>query len=95
MKTRLHHKITMPWLAAALGLCLVIASAALAQQEKWDELSLQTMKLRHEGKYAEASRIAEQALNVVERTFGPDSDYVARSLNTLAFPYKMRGQVYS
>jgi tetratricopeptide (TPR) repeat protein len=87
MKTSRIQKITMPWLAVALGLCLFVASAALAQQEKLDELNLQTMKLRHEGKYAEATSIAEQALNVAERTFGPDSAYVARSLNSLAHLY--------
>jgi tetratricopeptide (TPR) repeat protein len=84
MKTRLRHKITMPRVAVVLGLCLVVASAVLAQQEKWDELNLQSTKLRQEGKYAEAARIAEHALDVAEKTFGPDNWHVAFSLTDLA-----------
>jgi tetratricopeptide (TPR) repeat protein len=87
MKTRRIRKITMPWLAAALGLCLVVASAVLAQQEEWNELNQQAEKLRQDEKYAEAIPIGQRALELAEKTFGPNHANVAESLDNLARLY--------
>ena len=88
MKTRRIHKITMPWLAVALGLCLVVASAVLAQQEEWNELNQQAVKLYRQGKSAEAIPIGQRALELAEKTFGPNHPNVAKSLDTLAWVYE-------
>ena len=87
MKTPRIHKITMPWLAAALALCLVLASAALAQQEEWKELNQQASELSRQGKSAEAIPIGKRALELAEKTFGPNHTNVAKSLDTLALLY--------
>jgi tetratricopeptide (TPR) repeat protein len=71
-------------LIIALALCLVVGSAVLAQEEKWKELNQQARKLFQEGKYIEGIKIAENALNLAEKTFGPEDLNVAQSLNTLA-----------
>ena len=77
-------------LIIALVLSLFVASAVLAQQEKWNELNQKMHKLYQEGKYAEATKIAEQALEVAEKTFGPEHPYVATSLAFLAILYKQQ-----
>jgi tetratricopeptide (TPR) repeat protein len=61
-----------------------VASGVLAQEEKWKELNQQAIKLYQEGKYAEATEIAQKAINVAEKTFGPNHANVATSLNNLA-----------
>ena len=59
----------------ALALCLVVSSV-LAQEEKWDELSKQVVKLYQQGKYAEATKAAQKALEMAEEAFGPTSTTV-------------------
>src|SRR5512139_3077500 len=76
----------------ALALCLVVASAVLAQQEKWNELNRQLVKLHQEGKYTEATVIAEKSLEVAEKTFGSDNANVATALNNLAELYRWQGK---
>ena len=76
----------------ALALCLVGASAVLAQQEKWNELNQEVVKLNQEGKYAEAIKVAEKRLEMAERTFGPDHPNVATSLSNLAELYDSQGK---
>lgn len=78
-------------LIMALALCLVGACAVLAQQEKWNELNQQVLKLSHEGKYAEAIEVAESRLVIAERTFGPDHLNIATSLSNLAELYDSQG----
>jgi tetratricopeptide (TPR) repeat protein len=75
-------------LIIASALCLVIASAVSAQQDRWNELNQKLVKLNREGKYAEATKIAEKALEVAENTFGPDHTNTAASLNNLAEAYR-------
>jgi tetratricopeptide (TPR) repeat protein len=75
----------------ALALCLVGASTVLAQQEKWNELNQEMIKLNQQGKYAEAIKVAEKRLEIAERTFGPDHPNVATSLSNLAELYDSQG----
>jgi len=70
-----------------LGLCLVVASAVLAQQEDWNELNQQALKLYLQGKYAEAIPIGQRSLELAEKTFGPNHANVAQALHTLARLY--------
>ncbi len=76
----------------ALALCLVVASAVSAQEEKWDELNQQVVKLYQDGKYTEATIIAEKSLELAEKTFGPDNANVATSLSNLADLYRWQGK---
>ncbi len=71
-------------LIIALALCVIAASVVSAQEAQWKDLSQQVVKLYLEGKYAEATKIAEKSLEVAERTFGPDHTAVATSLSNLA-----------
>lgn len=87
MKTRRLHRITAAWLAVGLALCLVVASAVLAQKEKWNELNWQAVKLRQQGKSAEAIPIGQRALELTEKTFGPNHANVRKSLDILARLY--------
>ncbi len=76
----------------ALALCVVIASAASAQQDRWTELNQQAVKLCREGKSAEAINIVEKSVETAENTFGPDHPNVAVSLNFLAELYRSDGK---
>jgi tetratricopeptide (TPR) repeat protein len=87
MKTRRILKITKLRLAVALGLCLVLTSAVLAQQEGWNELNQQAMKLHRQGKTAEAIPVGQRGLELAEKTFGPNHANVAKSLDNLARLY--------
>jgi tetratricopeptide (TPR) repeat protein len=73
-----HRKLIM-----ALGLCLVVASAVLAQQEEWNELNQLAVKLYRQGKSSEAIPIGQRALELAEKIFGPNHANLANSLDTL------------
>jgi tetratricopeptide (TPR) repeat protein len=79
-------------LIIALALSLVVASAVLAQQERWNELNQEAWKLYQEGNYTVATKIAEKSLEVAEKTFGPDHPNVATSLTNLAVLYDSQGK---
>ncbi|MBC7933194.1 MAG: CHAT domain-containing protein [Rubrivivax sp.] len=53
-----------------------------------DELNRQVMKLYGEGRYAEAIPLAERALALKEKAFGPDHLSVAHALSNLATLYE-------
>ncbi len=82
---------------STLGLVVFLWAALAAfplpaQQERWEELSKEAVSLYHQGKYAEAQAVAEEALRVAEATFGPEDPNVATSLNNLAFLYQGQGK---
>jgi hypothetical protein len=63
----------MKTLSKALLIVLLItpfSMAANAQQELWEQLSSKVVKLYQQGRYAEAAKVAEEALTVAEKTFG-------------------------
>lgn len=78
-------------LIVVLALCFGVAAQVLAQETPWRALNQEAMKLYREGKYAEASTIAERALDVAEKTFRPDHPSVATALNNLALLYRHKG----
>src|SRR3989338_4939373 len=77
-------------LMAALGVSFV--APTYAQESLWNELNAKAFTLYQQGQYSEAATVAEEALKVAERTFGPDHPHVAASLNNLAELYKAQGK---
>ncbi len=75
-----------------VGLCVVVATVASAQQDAWNQLHQEAVKLCREGKYAEAIKIVEKSLEMAENTFGPDHSNLATSLNYLAELYRWQGR---
>jgi CHAT domain-containing protein/tetratricopeptide (TPR) repeat protein len=73
-----------------------IALAAMAAHAQGsgdvDFLSKQVGQLAGAGKYAEAAAIANRALDLAERQFGPDHPTVSIALNNLAFVYSAQGR---
>lgn len=63
-----------------------------AQKEQWEELNTRVLALLRQGKYAEGTRVAQEALRLAETTFGPQHPAVATSQNNLAEFYVAQGQ---
>ena len=80
-------------LAVAL-LCFVLqlTSPAHAQEAQWIRLTQEAAELNRKALYRQAQVVALQAVEVAERTFGPDHPKVAASLNNLAELYRKQGQ---
>jgi tetratricopeptide (TPR) repeat protein len=76
----------------ALASGIVVASVAWAQQDAWNQLNQEAVRLCREGKYAEAIKIVEKSLEMAENTFGPDHSNVTVSLNYLAELYRWQGR---
>jgi len=72
----------------------VLFSVPMAHSEEggWETLTVEARKLTREGHYGRAEIIARKAIEVAEKTMGPDHPDVARSLNNLAFLYRVQGK---
>jgi len=66
--------------------------AAQTQEKLWNELNSKCAMLYRQGRYPEATKVAEEALTIAEKTFGPDHPAVATSLNNLAALYTAQGK---
>ncbi|MFX0197021.1 MAG: tetratricopeptide repeat protein [Candidatus Hodarchaeota archaeon] len=73
-------------------LILSCTVSTFAQEPLWKELTTKVRMLRQQGRYSEAAKVAEEALSVAEKTFGPDHPAVAVSLNNLALVYQTQGR---
>jgi len=78
--------------AGLLALSALPAVLPAAQQARWEELNARVMDLYGQGKYAEATSVAQEALRVAEATFGPEHPDVAVSLNNVALLYHTQGR---
>ena len=65
---------------------------AYAQGDAWKTLNDEVESLYRQGQYDRAIVVAKKALDVAERTVGPDHPNVATSLNNLAALYQAQGQ---
>jgi tetratricopeptide (TPR) repeat protein len=63
-----------------------------AQQIRWRSMNATIQQLGSEGRYLEAAPVAEEALQLAEKTFGPDDLNVSRSLNNLSVVYRALGK---
>ncbi len=73
-------------------LCLSLGIVAFGEEARWKELNEQGAKLYRQGKYADAEKVAQRALNVAEKTFPTNHPTVAIALNNLAFLYEAQGK---
>jgi len=72
-----------------LSLALVLPLAA--QEARWSELIAQVRTLHNQGKYAQGIPLAQEAVQLAEKTFGADHQNVALSLNLLGLMYDEQG----
>jgi hypothetical protein len=73
-------------------LALVSVSYTFGQETLWNELNLELAELYRQGKYQEATEVAQRAVKVSEKTFGPNHPRVATSQNNLATLYITQGR---
>src|SRR5580704_6911732 len=76
--------------SGVLALLLAAASSvpAAAQDARWRQLTEQASQLRDQGKAAQATPLAQEAVRVAQATYGPDRPQVALSLNLLGLLLK-------
>ena len=72
-------------------LTFVLALPLAAQEARWKQLMDQATALYHQGSYAEGIPVAQQALDVAEKTFGPGHQDTSDSLNLLGLIYTEQG----
>jgi tetratricopeptide (TPR) repeat protein len=63
-----------------------------ALEALWKKLNSKACMLYQQGRYGEASKVAEEAFTVAEKTFGRDSAYTATSLSNLVELYRVQGR---
>src|SRR5262245_66074000 len=79
-----------------VALFVMVASSSSAQTgAKPDDLSSllgQARQLYEAGKYAEAVPLAQRAVELAEKQFGPEHPWVATWLSSLAMLYQVQGR---
>ena len=82
------------WCGVALLVMLASSSSAQTGAESDDLSSLlgQARQLYEAGKYAEAVPLAQRAVELAEKQFGPEHPEVATSLNNIAVLYRAQGR---
>jgi tetratricopeptide (TPR) repeat protein len=75
----------------AAVLCLAGATAC-TQSNNWETLNRDATELYRAGKYERAITVAKKALEVAEKSVGPDHPNVATTLNILAEIYREQRQ---
>src|SRR5580692_5691575 len=70
-------------LLLALGLWIFACSASSAEDDDPNALNQQVKQLIEEGRYPEAVPLAEKAVELAKRVYGPEHPYTATSLNNL------------
>ncbi len=73
-------------------LIVLLVLPSCGRKQLWEELNAKVTVLYQQGRYSEASNVAEEALKVAEETFGPNHLNVALSLNNLAVLYQDQGK---
>jgi tetratricopeptide (TPR) repeat protein len=74
------------------GLVSSLAVSTYAQEALWNDQNNKVAILYQQGRYSEAAKVAEEALIVAEKTFGPNHPRVATSLNNLVELYRAQGK---
>jgi tetratricopeptide (TPR) repeat protein len=83
------------WAFPLLAMCMLIARIGVAtaqSDETVDALNARVEELYTAGRYGEAVSIAQRAVELAERRFGPDHPHVAQSLEKVATLYYKQGR---
>ena len=80
------------FLVAVVSLLVLGSATAQTPENDWEILAAEFRELYRTAKYDRAAVVANKALEVAEKAFGPDDPLVATSLNNLALLYKTQGQ---
>ena len=76
-----------------VGILLSVGHAALAQSlSEANDLNQQVIQLYNQGRYSEATPLAQRTLTIREKALGTDHPDVAQALNDLAFLYQAQGR---
>jgi tetratricopeptide (TPR) repeat protein len=75
-----------------VGLIGLSAASSGADEPSWHELSIKAAELYQRKQYSEAVKVAEQALDVSKKTFGPGDVHTAKSLELLGRVHSARGK---
>ena len=73
-------------------LVLSCTAPTFAQEQLWKELQSKVGMLYQQGRYSEAAKVAQEALTVAEKTFGPNHHYTATSIDNLGAVYRDQGK---
>ena len=66
---------------------IIFLLCTCAKEDPWRRLLYEASFLSQQGRYSEATEVAEEALQLAEKTYGTGHPNVATSLNTLAEIY--------
>ena len=75
-----------------VSLLSTFSTAVYSQKAEYDKLNKKLAALYKEGQYGDAIKVAEEAVQVAEKTFGKKHPYVSASLNNLALLYIAQGE---
>ena len=89
MRVEMKRLPEIIWITAVIVLFTV---SAFAQQTEWQELMGQSFTLYQQGRYSEATKVAEEALKVAENTFDKNHLNVGQTLNILAVLYQSQSK---
>ncbi len=68
------------------------AAETVEAQAEWNRINTRAIRLYRQGRYAEATAPAEQALTLARRAFGPEHPDTLMSMNNLASLYADQGR---
>ena len=77
-------------MAAIIGVSITLISCT--RRNPYDEINDRIIVLFQQGKYAEAERLAKEALTMAKEKFGEDHPKVATCLDSLAMIYSTQGK---
>ena len=81
-----------PFVLLALGLWILACPASQSDDDEFNLLNQQVQTLFKEGKYQEAIPLAEKAVELAKRVYGPEQLNTAKSLNNLSELYWAMGE---
>ena len=81
-----------PFVLLALGLWILACPASQSDDDEFNSLNQQVQTLFKQGKYQEAIPLAEKAVELAKRVYGPEHPDTAPSLNNLAVLYQDMGE---
>ena len=80
------------FLLLALGLLILACPASQSDDDEFNSLNRQVQTLFNQGKYQEAIPLAEKAVQLAKRVYGPEQPNTATSLDNLALLYQVMGE---